>query len=303
MKQYYLSCTVLSLHLAWSPAFESVQEMAENALNMGKIKKAEEAYSNFLALADDQEIGFAKMQLASLYYKDQEHEKAFETFLEALTQAKTVDSSEFSAQEEEIYHSALKIYLSHAGHQPEETAQKLVNEFEAIYKKNPHFHYLGYILAVSYANLGQYDEFFKRFYLSYVNDPKHFLAYKAKAALFIKLFERAKTDAQRKEHRRLILSYAQEAASLKPEDSSLYRMILAFTGDEFKPIMLSTYLNKIMENNIVLPRIDILYYTEIAIAFEHYDLAQKFLNKAKEWYSYSRVINEAQQYLNEKIAK
>lgn len=76
-------------------------------------------------------------------------------------------------------------------------------------------------------------------------------------------------------------------------------MILGFTTEENKAAMLRTYLNKIIDQNIVLSRIDIPYYVEIAIAFEEYDLAQKFLDKAKDWYAYSRVVNVAQQRLDE----
>lgn len=299
MKHTYFSCVILSSFLAWSARFEAIQEGAEKALILGQIKKAEELYTNFLKNADADEANFTKMQLAIVYYKDQEHERAFATFLEALKEAKT-HQFPIASNESQSYHLALKMYLENGGQLPEETAQKIVNEYGSIYEKNPQFHHLGYILAVSYANLGHYDQFFQEFYKSYLNDPDHFLAFKTKATLHVKLFERAKTEAQREEQRTFILYNAQRAVELQPQDSSLYRMILAFTPEESKAKVLSTYLNKIIENSIVVPRIDILYYIEIAIAFEQYDLAQTFLNKAKDWYTYSRVIKLAQQHLDEK---
>lgn len=300
MKQTYLGAIILPAVLAWSANFEAVQEKGDSALRSGHLKEAEALYSNFLKSAADDEIGLAMTRLAITYYKDQEHEKAFETYLEALEQAKIEELKKLSDEESKVYELALKIYLDNAGLTPDETALKIAQQFGTAYEKNPDFHHLGYILAVGHANLGRYDQFFEEFYKSYVNDPKHFLAFKTKAALHIKLFERAKTDAQRAAQRKLIISNAQEAVTLQPHDSSLYRMIMGFTPDESKAAVLSTYLNKIINQNIVISRIDIPYYAEIAIAFKQYDLAQKFLDKAKGWYAYSRVIDVTQQHLDEK---
>lgn len=299
MKQI-LAATVIPALLAWSASFEAVHEKADHALSLGHVKEAETFYINFLNTASDEDISFAKTQLAMAYYKDQEHEKAFEIFLEALEQTKVNEPARLSEEESQAYALALKIYVDHAGLTPEETAQKIAHEFKATFEKNPNFYHLGYILAMGYANLGRYDHFFNTFYQSYRNDPKHFLAFKAKAALHVKLFERAKTEEQRQKERRLIINNAEQAAALQPADSSLYRMILGFTPDDSKAAVLSMYLNKIIDQNIVISRIDIPYYAEIAIAFEQYALAQKFLDKAKEWYAYSRVITVAQQRLNDR---
>lgn len=303
MKQNPLASTIFSSLLAWSANFEVVQERGNKALHAGQYKQAEAIYSDFLKNASPDDIGYAQTQLAIAYYKDQEHEKAFKTFLEALENVKVGEPIELSDEEASLYEAALKIYLDHAGLTPDETAQKIAAQFGQIYEKKPEFYRLGYILAVGKANLGLYDQFFDEFYKVYIHHPQHFLAFKAKAALHIKLFDRAKTDAQRQEQRKGIISNAQQAALLQPDDSSLYRMILAFTPDESKAAVLSTYLNKIIDQNIVVSRIDVPYYVEIAIAFDQYELAQKFLNKAREWYAYSRVINVAQGHLDEKVKK
>lgn len=303
MKQRYLTATLLPALLAWSASFEAVQEKGDEALRLGHVKEAEALYKNFLKGAADDEANLAKVRLAMVYYKDQEQEKAFETFLNALEHADAEKSKKISVDESRVYDQALKIYIDHAGLTPDETAQKLFEEFGPVYEKHPEYHHLGYILSVGYANLGQYDKFFEEFYKSYLNDPNHFLGYKAKAAMHIKLFDRAKTDAQRAEQRRLIITNAEQAAALEPHDSSLYRMILGFTPEDSKGAVLSTYLNKIIDQNIVIARIDIPYYIELAIAFDQIDLAQKFLDKAKSWYAYSRVIAAAQQRLDEKLRK
>lgn len=303
MKQTYLAFTLLPVLLLWSAGFEKIQEKGKAALSLGCFKEAESLYIDFLKNADVDDRGYAQTQLAIAYYKDQEHEKAFRTFLEALENITHQKTSKLSDEERPLYDAALKIYLDHAGLTPEETAQKIESQFAQVYKNKPEFYHLGYILAVGKANSGHYDQFFEEFYKCYTHDPQNFLAFKAKAAMHIKLFERAKTDSQRQEQRELIVKNAKLASLSQPLDSSLYRMILAFTPEESKSEVLTTYLNKIIDQNIVVSRIDVPYYTEIAIAFDQYDLAQRFLNKAREWYAYSRVINVAQQHLDEKAKK
>lgn len=303
MKQRYMTVTVLPALLAWSATFEAVQEKSDYALSLGQIKEAEILYGNFLKQAPEDEKGIAKARLAAVYYRDQEHEKAFKIFLEALDEAPLQQFYKSSNKEKKIANEALAIYLDHAGLTPGETAQKILSQYRTVFKNNPDFHELGYFIAVSFANLGQYDQFFEEFYNSYIKISEHFLAYKSKAALHVKLFERAKTEAEREEQREYILKLSEKAAALQPRDSSLYRMILGFTPDHKKSSALSDYLNKIINQNIVIARSDIPYYVEVAIAFEQYDLAQKFLDKAKEWYAYSRAIAAAQQHLDEKIRK
>lgn len=289
---------LISLFCAWSANFVATQEKGEEALRQGSVKKAETLYHDFLKTADFEEKGAAKSQLAIVYFKDQEQEKAFRIFLEALETAK--NSENFPSEEErKVYEQALKIYLEHIGSSPEETALKIRAQFGSVMEKNPHYYLLGFLLAVGEANLGNYDRFFSQFFDSYTHYPQHFLVYKTKAGLHIKLFDRAKSDEEREEQRRLILKNAKEAVAIQPNDSSLYRMIVGFTDESSKCNVLTTYLNKIVDQNIVVSRIDIPYYVEIAIAFEQYDLAQKFLDKAKQWYKYSRVINVAQEYLDE----
>lgn len=291
---------ILPALFAWSANFEAVQEKGHLALKQGNVKEAEALYQEFLKTGPEEEKGIAEVQLAIAFYKDQEHEKAFQIFLDALNQSKIKQFNKMSDEELEIYNRALKIYLEDSGLTPKETSQKIDLQFSALYKKNPCLHHLGYLLAMGEANLGHYDRFFDIFYQSYLNDPDNFLAYKAKAVLHIKLFERSKTDDQRELERKYILDNATQAIALQANDTSLYRMILGFASEETKATVLSTYLNKIIDENILLSRVDIPYYVEMAIAFEQYDLAQRFLDKARLWYKSSRFIQAAQQHLDAK---
>lgn len=161
-RKNWVMAIVLAL-IAWSANFEGVQQQAGQALDRGHIKEAEAIYSQYLSTANDQEVGPAKVLLAIAYYKDQEQEKAFETFLDALEITPAALPVKLSEEESILYSQALKIYLDHAGLTPDETAQEIVNKFGATYTKNPTLHHLEYILAVSYANLGRYDLFLTNF--------------------------------------------------------------------------------------------------------------------------------------------
>lgn len=298
MKQIYCVALLPTL-LALSANFEAVQEKGEQALSNGQIKQAESLYTEFLKTAGDEDSAATKVRLAIAYYKDQEHEKAFKTFLDALDQTPIDHLHQIPSQDDSLYQKALAIYLDTSGPTPDEKAQKIFHFLQTNCKQKSNDSALGYLLAVGYANRGEYDKFFDEFYKSYRLNPGHFLAFKTKAALHIKLFERSQTDQQRQEHRQQILKNANLAADIQLNDSSLYRMIMGFTEDQLKAQTLSVCLNKIINHNIVVSRLDVPYYVEIAIAFHQYELAQKFLDRAKEWYAYSRVINVAQQHLDE----
>jgi hypothetical protein len=45
---------------------------------------------------------------------------------------------------------------------------------------------------------------------------------------------------------------------------------------------------------------DIAFYVQQAVSINEIELAQKFIDKATEWYQYSRTIKSAQQYLKNK---
>jgi tetratricopeptide (TPR) repeat protein len=291
--------TLLPILVLWTDAFQLVDSKAQQAIQSGKIKDAETLYKDFILQSQPsiEEVSLAKKGLALAYFKDQEHEKAFTIFLESLDyQPQNKDKVH---EDSNSYQEALKVYLQDAGLNPKETAVIIETKYKAIYEVNRDDYSLGYLLAVGQANLNQYDRFFDLFYLAYQRDPEHFLAYKSKAALYIKLFERARSDQERECLRIKILSHVEKAIQLEPKDASLYRMLIGLTADSSKQAVLVQNLKKIVDNNIVISRIDIPYYAEMAIAFEEYDLAQDFLNKAREWYSYSRVITVAQQHLDE----
>lgn len=241
--------------------------------------------------------GDLEAQLAVTYYKDQEQERAFRLYLDLLDMPTSLPPYQPSAADERLYSAALKIYLSH--NPPRENAEEIKRIYEQQLKDHPDYLWLGFLLSAAYANLGEFDKFFLTFYLSYQRNPDHYLAYKTKAALHIKLMERARTGDERAAQQEAIVRNAIAASEHNPHDTALYKLILTFTKEENKPAIVDTYLHKIIDNNIVISRSDIAFYVQQAVAADRRDLAQQFINKAREWYAFSKVIDAAQQYLDQ----
>lgn len=245
------------------------------------------------------ERGKIKTALAAAYFKDQDQEKAFSTFLEALHDIPNRETPPVSKKEKKIYEEALKTYLSHSAVTAQEASVNILDSYESIYKEHPNYTQLGFLIAISYANLGLFDAFFPTFYKSYKKYPQHYLAYKTKAILHIKLFEKGRTPEEKEQERILIIENLELAAKQFPTDSSLYKLTIAFSPSDRKKQVTIKNLNKIIEDNILVSRQDINFFVQQALSIKQKELAQQFLDKAKEWYQYSRAIDNAQEAINQ----
>lgn len=282
----------------WSFCLQAEND-AVMAFRNGDYKKAIELYRNDLNVADDKsEI---KAKLALVYWKDQDQELAFRTFLEALSEHIYTENA--STEDDAAYEKALKIYLDHSGGTNQAIAQKICRDFEGAIKEHPDYNKLGYVVAAAYANLGRYEDFFTLFYRSHLHHPDHFLAAKTKAVLHIKLFERARFVEEKEEQRSAVLYYLNAALEKEPRDCTLYKSLIAFSPEEKKLEVMHACLNKIIDKNIIIPRSDIGFYVEEAIGSKEFVLAQRFIDKVKEFYQFSRVVNAAQHYLDEHKSK
>jgi tetratricopeptide (TPR) repeat protein len=245
------------------------------------------------------ERGPLLVQLATAYLKDQDQEKAFRTYLQALTFIPKEQELVMDSNEKELYTKALSVYLSHnSGFGAKETARKVLEEFGPIFEKNPHYDQLGFLIAAAYANLGQFEEFFYFFYRSFQNYPYSYMAYRTKAILHIKLYERANTDQEREEQRKSVYDNVLIASEQKPDDSSLYKLQIVFCDNGSRDRIVKELLQKIIAENIIVPRADILFFVTESLNSGNIDLAQQFVNRAREWYEVSRVVNGAQEMID-----
>jgi len=283
----------LSLH-----ADSEKENQAEQAYFDGDYKQALTLYQEAIDAAPSDERARLMVEQAVVYYKDQHRKEAFQVYLQALEQTLPQCQEPTVAPEDRFfYEEGLKIALD-----PERSAREAGVEIRRRYAPKIALHdeyYLtNFLVASAYANLGMFEEFFSRFYHSYQQHPDSFLAYKAKAILHIKLYERARTPAEKEMERCAILENMDRALEKYPLDSSLYKLMVVFASDQQRSQVLKRSLQRIIQDNIVIPRRVVYFYVQSAVATNQLTLPQQFIDKAREWYHYSRSLVAAQQLVD-----
>ena len=237
--------------------------------------------------------------LAEAYYKDQEHAKAFDAYLNALAQTKKEGAPYLEKKEEaRLFDEALKVYLDPGARDPAIISLKIRDLYAGVWRLHPEYAELGYLVAIAYANLGDYSDFFEIFYKSYKQIPEHYLAYKTQGILHLKLYDRGKTLEDKEHERKQVLYYFKKAREIYPQDPSLYKMHIAFSQN--KEQILETDLKEIIDKDIVIPRADLSFYIDQLFAHGKNELAAEFLAKARKWYPYSRTLDAADEILKGK---
>lgn len=240
--------------------------------------------------------------LAVLYYRDQDHEKAFKLYLDALKGIHENPQILLMTKEEDIfYNKALEIYLSNHAKGSQIAAEKIRQEYGPILTMHPEYYHLGFIVAVAAANLELFEEFFQQFYRSYVMLPQHYLAFKTKAILHSKLFARASSVIDREIQRQAILDNLTHAIQKNSSDASLYKLLLITTLENQRGSTVKFVLDQIFEKSIIIPRSDLAFYVEQAVITKQIELARRFVEQSRQWYQHSRVIDAAQKYIDERV--
>jgi tetratricopeptide (TPR) repeat protein len=249
--------------------------------------------------ADKTEKSKLLIELAKQYYTDQDQVKAFENYLYALELIKDsfVSKVESSSKENAVYEKALKLYLSGHGASVGEVSKQIIDEYAPFLEKVNDYQ-LRFLLAVSYANLGDFPKFFDHFYNAYTKSPDHFLAHKAIAVLHIKLYERSCPGEKKEAERIAIMEHLTKASERYPDDSSIYKLMIGYCAYSNKNKVVTESINKIIERNLVVPRGDLDFYIQSSLATGDMELTQRFLNCAKGWYQFSRSIAAAQQTID-----
>ncbi len=273
---------------------------AKKAIANGDYKQAIGEYQAAIKEAPPTDQAKLKIAMAKVYLQDQNLEKAFSLYLEAIDAMPTSPGHQPSPEEVTVYESALKVYLDPEDSSPADVAKNVKRQFATALAEHPDYYLLGFLFAAADANLGQYAQFFDLFARSYPHYPDHYLVYKTKAILQIKLFERARTPQEREVHQKKIEELLAKAIERNPNDKSLYKVIIGFSCDQDKPKIVTEYLNRIIASNMIVPRGDIPFFVQSAVEVKEFELAQHFLNKAREWYPVSRVLDTAQHYLDRK---
>lgn len=246
-----------------------------------------------MIISSSGDISEHKNKLAVLYFNDQELEKAFDSYIEALQTAIIQPHKQVSAEEMELYKEALNIYLDSSNDRKSKEAATLIKrKYSPVISIHQDYHLLSFILAAAYANLEEFPKFFELFYESYRFFPDHYLAYKGKAAIHARLFALRRTGSERDKESNHVTENLIQAIKYNPNDITLYRMLFAFTQEDKKGDLVNTYLNIIINENIIIPRMDIEFFVNLAITTKQHELAKKFLCKCLLWYPQSRSIRK-----------
>ncbi|MFV0339382.1 MAG: tetratricopeptide repeat protein [Parachlamydiaceae bacterium] len=294
--RYFVCCLLLfgALHS------EELDVQAKRAFDRGRYKEAIELSQKLITEAPQEKKAGYLVKLAMAEYKDQEHGKAIETYLKAMNLTpKPKEPYKQSEEDAKLYKEALALYLNPRERDSKITALRIHEVYAGILRMHPEYVDLGFIVATSCANLDRFEEFFQVFYTSYTQNPDHYLAYKTRAILLIKLFERAKTIEEKNRERKRIEEALQQAKDRYPLDSSLYRLQIAYAPMEEKKEILRKNLNEIFAHSIVIPRSEMSFYFDQLFAYGEEDMAKKLLEKARGWYPYSRTLDAAKEMLEE----
>lgn len=232
------------------------------------------------------------------YYYDQEIDKGFESFLEALSGAQQIPEYLFAKEEEQMYLTALEMYLVDGANDPIKTAANLLEKWGPTVEEHPEYHHLQFLLATAYGNLGLYDDFFEKFYCRFAAFKDSFLAKKIQGILHVRLAQHSKTMDERKKHQAHALHFLQLAALQNTEDMGIYKALVFLAKELGQLAEIKATLEKVACSSAKIPRSDFLIHIHEAVKIEEFLLAQQIIDKATKEYEYSRSLIAAQEYLN-----
>ena len=256
----------------------------------GEFKEAIEVYQTLQGRVEESQL---KLRLCLAHYRDQDDVLAFTTYLEAL-EATQPKEAIVSQEEESVFEEGVAVYFS-SFPTPRDEAIELAKRFGPIADEHPDWHLVNFLVSSAHANLGMFDDFFERFYRSYSHFPEHFLAHKIKGMLHVKLAERLSDEKVRMSEKARAVVCFEKAVQANPQDFSLYKMIVALSEDK-RSVLVST-LENFIAKDVAIPRRDIYFYVEQALAAGEGTLAQNFVLKASQWYPVSRSVDAARELL------
>jgi len=269
-----------------------------SSLVASEIKEAITTYQDAIGVAaSEKEKGELHFKLACAFYKDQELDKAFHHFLLALKSLPVEVAPQMSAEEEALYEEALADYLEGGGSNPVPLAKQLLEKYGEAADTHQEWLHLNFLIATAYANLGQFDSFFERFYNAYSYLGETFLAYKTRGILYLRLSQHRSSPEERHAYQEEAFHFLTLALNRNPKDASLYKVLIFLAKDEKNDSLVLNYLQKMVEHGAHISRGDIYLYVREAVALGEQALGQRVIDLARRQYEYSRAISAAQEYL------
>lgn len=276
---------------------------AEEAMRGGNYQEAIIQYRQAMEQATPGARSDLQLKIAIAHWRDQEQDLSFNAFLSALDGVPQTAPTPLSKEEEALYREALEFYLMHPGREAATAAEQLRQRYTKILDEHPEYTHLGYLVALAFANNGQFDAFFTRFYPCYRADPDHFLAYKTRALLHLRLMARARDPEQRERERHLAQMHVQKALERFSDDVSLYQMNITLARPSEKTSLVQSALGKMTRNPSMVPRSELLFFVKEAATVGEWNLAEQFLAKANLCYPSSRLVSTAEEYLQQRRSR
>lgn len=285
MEKFFISfCLIFSCVLGSASEIKEQIDVFKKELNAARSARAR---------------GEIHFKLASLFFQDQEVDKAFQHFLCALKALPLRSAPEMNSEEKNLYDQALADYLNGAGSDPVRVAKQMLEKYGDQAEGHRDWIHLNFLLSTAYANLGLYADFFERFYNGYGYLGETFLAYKTQGILYLRLSQRGSSAEERHANREEAFAYLSRALECNPIDSSLYKVLIFLAKDEKNDALVLNYLQKMVEQRAHISRGDIYIYVREAVALGELELGQQIIDLARGQYEFSRAISAAQEYLNQ----
>jgi tetratricopeptide (TPR) repeat protein len=262
----------------------------QNLTSMGEYRAAIELLDIVLSkIPSGKERAFLLVEKAKLLFVNQQQFEAQETFLEALENSSAIHERE-SEQESACVQELLPVY--EASISSPEALQKLIDEATSHLSRHPNCVAVGFYVALGYANKGQFVPFFDRFFQAWVRRSDNFLAWKARGVLHLRLYEAATNESKRNFHRQQAVICLSEAFIRQPQDVSLLLKLLFILPPQER----GEFLRKVVDQLVLVKnpprRTECFCFIEQAIDLGAVTQAKRLIDKAREWYPYSRALNE-----------
>jgi tetratricopeptide (TPR) repeat protein len=299
----YLMQLLFLIAFAFSFAFFPRGEGEESTLSQSESALLSKDYSLAVqllekAFEESRQDPKRALNLAIAYVKAQETEKGIRAFLHALSLPSPCERAIPCPEDEECFSAIAKNNLS--GLPPSEIARETLKQYLPVVQEHPDYYLLNFTIALAQANLNQYAEFFAGFYQSYLHLPDHYIVDKTKGVMHVKLAERANQMEERRRQIVLAIDDFTRAIDKNPADGHLYLLLIGLTRGkpELKERTI-TFLNRLVEADVSIPRRDIVPYIHEAMRCGRKDLALKIVEQAKKQYPYSRAVEAAESYIQD----
>lgn len=235
-------------------------------------------------------VAFLAVEEAKLLFADQQRSESQEVFLEALAALPSSLQPKVSDEEKKAFDSLFKSY--EASVHSDEGARHFLIEAQELLQKHPSFFSLEHYIAATYANLGQFIEFYDLFFHAFQRREKCFLSKKTIGVLHLRLFEASTSEERREIHRREATRYLREAFAIEPHDSTLVMKLAFILPPNEKIVVLKSVIASLLTVSDPISRSDCFFLIQQAMEVGELNGARQLIEKARSWYQYSRALDE-----------